>query len=367
MILTNQRISRAYNLALMMNVLNESMDTVERPENSIHPMVMEAMRLVWDVERKKRELEIGQSDLSEAEKTKALKKLKTEEKRRTEPTARYQNTALAKLTDAIGLHLPERSLLNVVLHLVAVVVAISNKDLITITNFGDKHKNSDRRKKADKAKIEAAFKAFCPGQDLNESKASVLVSTIVKTLAGEQISDERKHMAIEAMFIIFDHRLANDKKLWAIVDTFSLNSTEQSDNKYFTDGTQNAPRRRYHALNCALILLLGKQYGELTAATSGLNCGEDFQLAFLRSSISKLARHIMKKEVKQSLFTVNIFQRGKFDESPCFGAMKAILDQSEERKGDFHASKMILNNLNGDEDSINGTIMLVARASGLKD
>ena len=147
----NQRVFSGYNLASMINVLNESIDTVINPENT-HPMVTEAMRVVWNIERQKKELEISQLDLPEAEKTKALKKLKKEEKRRTEPTARYQNTALAKLTDAIGLHLPERSLLNIVLHLVAVVVAISNKDLSTITNFGDakKDKADPGRRMADK-------------------------------------------------------------------------------------------------------------------------------------------------------------------------------------------------------------------------
>ena len=64
----------------MMTVLKESVDTVEESDSSMHSMVMEAMRLVWNIEQEKRELEISQLDLPEAEKTKALKKLKTEEK-----------------------------------------------------------------------------------------------------------------------------------------------------------------------------------------------------------------------------------------------------------------------------------------------
>ena len=189
---------------------------------------------------------------------------------------------------------------------------------------------------------------FCPGQDLNESKVSVLVFAIVNALADETFDDRRKCIAIEAMVVIFDDRLASDKELLAIVDTFSfsLSSTEQSDDRYFTDGAKYACRRKYFALNYALLLLLGRQYGELIAATDDLEYRRDgFQLAFLRSSISELAEKVVKQTaaIKNSLFSVSIFQRGHVSGAPCFEAMEAIIDQSMKRKGDFCASKMILN------------------------
>ena len=56
----------------------------------------------------------------------------------------------------------------------------------------------------------------------------------MNALADESLDERCKYIAIEAMFVIFDDRLANDKELWAIVDAFSLNRTEQSDSRYFT-------------------------------------------------------------------------------------------------------------------------------------
>jgi len=361
----NQRIPRGYDLGSMMNVLNESIDAVAAQNTD--PMVMEAMSLIWDIEKKQKQSQIDL--LTGQEKQEALKKLAAEEKRRISPSPRYQKTALKKLTDKIGLHLPERSLLNVVLHLVAVIVAINNKDLGMIAEFGDakKDKADPGRRMVDRAKIETAFKEFCPGEDMNKSKASVLVHAIARALADDNLDDNRKHCGMEAMFVIFDDRLANDKELWVKVDAFSLSGGEPSERKYFSDGTRYAPRRRYCALNYALILFLGKQYGELIAATERLECdeGEDFKLAFLRTSINTLFHNMMKKSVKDDLFDIATFKtHGTFDDSPCFGAMKALLDQSTERKevgGGFRATKTILNSLDGDEDSIDSAVSLVRR------
>ena len=364
----NQRVPRGYNLGSMMSVLNESIDAVSA--QNTHPMVTEAMSLIWNIEKKQKELQIDL--LSGQEKQEALKKLEVEEKRRISPSPRYQKTALKKLTDKIGLHLPERSLLNVVLHLVAVIVAVNNKDLGMIAEFGDakKDKADPGRRMADRAKIEAAFKEFCPGDDMNKSKASVLVHAIAKGLAEDDIDEKRKYCGMEAMFVIFDDRLANDKRLWVEVDAFSLNGGEPSEKKYFSDGSKNSSRKKYYALNYALILFLGKQYGELVAATENLECdgGEDFQLAFLRSSISTMKNAIVEKSssVKTLLFDIVIFKTyGNFDGSPCFGALKAILDQSANRKSDFCALKTILNGLDVDEESADASVSLVKRVAGL--
>mmetsp|Transcript_39385 Transcript_39385/g.80807 ORF Transcript_39385/g.80807 Transcript_39385/m.80807 type:complete len:83 (+) Transcript_39385:2-250(+) len=74
---------------------------------------------------------------------------------------------------------------------------------------------------------------------------------------------------------------------------------------------------------------------------------------------------MMKKSVKDDLFDIATFKtHGTFDDSPCFGAMKALLDQSTERKevgGGFRATKTILNSLDGDEDSIDSAVSLVRR------
>ena len=114
-----------------------------------------------------------------------------------------------------------------------------------------------------------------------------------------------------------------------------------------------------------------RQYGELIAATDDIECpdSDGFQLAFLRSSISTLACKIVLPAslVKQPLLSLTTFRSGNFNQSHCFEAMKAILEQSEEGKGDFHASKTIVSVLDASKDSINGTtcIMLVTRTSEL--
>mmetsp|Transcript_30446 Transcript_30446/g.67480 ORF Transcript_30446/g.67480 Transcript_30446/m.67480 type:complete len:389 (+) Transcript_30446:2-1168(+) len=363
----NQRIPSGYTLGSMMNVLNESIDVVAAQNTD--SMVMEAMRLVWSIEKKQKELQI--SLFAGKEREDAMKKLETEEKKRVSPSLKYQKTALKKLTDKIGLHLPERSLLNVVLHLVAVIVAVSNKDLSTIAEFGDakKDKADPGRKMANKAKIEAALKEFCPGSDMSTSKASALVFAIVRALADDNLDDRRKYCGMEAMFIIFDDRLANDKEIWVKVDAFSLTGGEPSEKKYFSDEARSASKRRYSALNYSLILLLGRQYGELVAATESLECdeGEDFQLALLRSSIYTVKSEIVEKasSAKAHLFDVALFGQQSLTGSPCYGAMKAILDQSLDRKGDFRASKTVLNRLDVDEDRTDRAVSVAAHIAGM--
>ena len=123
----NQRIPRGYTLGSMMNVLNESIDAVAAQDT--HPMVMEAIRAIG------------------AMKTGA------------DEAAVIDGSTLKKLTKEVGLHQPERSLLNVVLHLVAVVVAVSNKEVSTIADFGG---GTDDEKADDTAKVKAAFDDLCP-------------------------------------------------------------------------------------------------------------------------------------------------------------------------------------------------------------
>mmetsp|Transcript_15338 Transcript_15338/g.33159 ORF Transcript_15338/g.33159 Transcript_15338/m.33159 type:complete len:786 (-) Transcript_15338:56-2413(-) len=343
----NQRIPRGCTLGSMMNVLNESIDAVAAHDT--HPMVMEAIR--------------------------AIGAMKT----RADEAIVIDGSTLKKLTKEVGLHQPERSLLNVLLHLVAVVVAVSNKEVSTIANFGG---GTDRDKANDLLKVKAAFDDLCPNETWKRCKLSVLLVAIMKFFAGKNLDELRKYRAMEALFIILDERLVRDNEVWEEVDTFSLNTGEPSEKKYFSDGTQLENRRRYYALNYALILLLGNQYGDLIDATDKvvldtkgnqiqLECDgcESFQLSFLRCSISQLKRFISDKgRVKQHLFSVSTFRRGKIDDGATIESIFEILKQSKKRKNHktdgFCTMKTILTTLDGSEDSAEEAVSLVTRIAG---
>ena len=151
------------------------------------------------------------------------------------------------------------------------------------------------------------------------------------------------------------------------VDAFLLNNEKSSEKKYFLDGiAQHAPQRRYHTFNYALFCFLVNSMENLSKQQT-IECpdGEDFQLAFLRSSISTLANKIVKQltAVKQPLFNISMFRRWHLNGVPCIVAMQAILDQSAARKGDFHALKTDLHDLDVDNDTIVDAVSLALHIS----
>mmetsp|Transcript_36195 Transcript_36195/g.73581 ORF Transcript_36195/g.73581 Transcript_36195/m.73581 type:complete len:579 (+) Transcript_36195:1338-3074(+) len=207
-----------------------------------------------------------------------------------------------------------RSILNSLLHLVAVVEALRKKEVSTITEFGSqgKKRGTVDRKKADEAALKAAFADFCPGATWNDCRASVLVCAMMKFLAGENLDERRKRRAIAAMAIILDKRLVLDHELWTHVDAFTL-SGESSEQKFFTISGGLANRRRYSALHYMLMLCLGGHIGEAIEATDDDSSEFEwihssdirFQELFLLCSVGKARVCITDKgPVKSHLFGI---------------------------------------------------------------
>jgi len=238
-----------------------------------------------------------------------------------------------------------RSILNSLLHLVAVVEALREKEVSTITNFGAQGKGRDNvdRKKADEAALKAAFTDFCPGATWNDCRASVLVSAMTKFLGGKNLDKRRKQLAIAAMGIIFDKRLVLDDDLWAHVDAFSLNG-ESSEQKFFTVSDSYANRRRYSALHYMLMFCLGNQIGEAIEATGDDSdefewlgaVDKTFQQLFLLCSVDKMRKHVTDKSaVKADLFGIG--RKGGSDvvsleDKNTISSVKALLKFMKGRK-----------------------------------
>jgi len=255
----------------------------------------------------------------------------------------------AKLAEATKLGECGRSILNSVLHLVAVVEALREKEISTITSFGPQGRKRDTvdKKKADEAALKAAFADFCPGAAWNNCRASVLVFSMMKFLAGENIDERRKQRAITAMAIVFDKRLVLDNELWAHVDAFAL-SGESSEQKFFTVSGRAASRRRYSALHYMLMFCLGNHIGEAIEAADDdsdefewIRYDEkSFQQLFLLCSVDKMRQHITEKAaVKSHLFGIGgkvlddvALKDGVITDDDAIGSIRALLKIIRERQ-----------------------------------